>query len=126
MKLTDNFAASEFFVSKSNPHLVDSWDKVSPTIQNNLKRLAKRLQALRDITGRPITITSGYRGPKLNAAVGGASKSYHTKGLAADINIEGMTAKQVQRSLDLLWDGGLGYGDGFTHLDLGPRRRFNY
>lgn len=126
MKLTDNFAAGEFFVSNSYPHLVDSWDTVSPTIQNNLKRLAKRLQALRDITGRAITITSGYRGPKLNKAVDGASSSYHLKGLAADIKIAGMTSKQVQRSLDLLWDGGLGYGKGFTHLDLGPKRRFNY
>lgn len=126
MKLTDNFAASEFFISAEHPHLVDSWDKVSPTIQNNLKRLAKRLQALRDITGKPITITSGYRGPKLNKAVGGASNSYHTKGLAVDINIAGMTERQVQKSLDLLWDGGLGYGHGFTHLDLGPKRRFNY
>lgn len=36
--------------------------------------------------GAPITVNSGYRSPKLNAAVGGASTSQHLRGEAADLD----------------------------------------
>ena len=35
--------------------------------------------------GKPIKINSFYRSPKLNSAVGGASKSQHVKGEAIDL-----------------------------------------
>ena len=35
--------------------------------------------------GVPFTITSGYRCPRLNKAVGGAANSYHMQGKACDI-----------------------------------------
>lgn len=44
------------------------------------------LQPLRDAWGLPLHVNSGYRCPKLNAAVGGAATSQHTKGEAADIH----------------------------------------
>lgn len=43
------------------------------------------LDPLRVAWGKPIVVTSGYRSPKLNRAVGGAAKSQHCKGEAADI-----------------------------------------
>lgn len=43
------------------------------------------LDPLREMYGKPITINSGYRCPKLNAAVGGAKNSQHMRGEAADI-----------------------------------------
>lgn len=43
------------------------------------------LDPLREKWGAPIIVTSGYRCPALNRAVGGASGSQHTKGEAADI-----------------------------------------
>ena len=51
----------------------------------NLKRLAEGLEAVQSLLGHSIQISSGYRCPELNAAVGGAGKSQHTQGLAADI-----------------------------------------
>lgn len=55
----------------------------------NLKILCTQvLEPVRAKIGRPIVITSGYRCAKLNAAVGGVPKSYHTKGMAADIRID--------------------------------------
>lgn len=55
----------------------------------NLKILCTQvLEPARAKLGRPIIITSGYRCTKLNAFVGGVPKSYHTKGMAADIRIE--------------------------------------
>ena len=43
------------------------------------------LQPLRDLYGKPIIITSGYRSAKVNEAVGGARNSQHSMGEAADI-----------------------------------------
>lgn len=43
------------------------------------------LDPLREMYGKPITVNSGYRCPKLNAAVGGAKNSQHMRGEAADI-----------------------------------------
>ena len=40
--------------------------------------------------GKPVHINSGYRGPALNKAVGGASSSQHCKGEAVDMEIPGV------------------------------------
>lgn len=46
----------------------------------------KFLDPLRAALGNPIVVTSGYRCPALNRAVGGAQASVHMKGYAADIH----------------------------------------
>lgn len=52
----------------------------------NLYRLCdKVLEPSRKELGRPITVTSGYRSPELNKAVGGVSNSQHLTGCAADL-----------------------------------------
>lgn len=59
-----------------------------PTFENivNLYRLCdKVLDPARKELGRPITVTSGYRSPELNKAVGGVSNSQHLTGCAADL-----------------------------------------
>ena len=43
------------------------------------------LDPLREMYGKPITVNSGYRGQVLNSCIGGAKKSQHCKGEAADI-----------------------------------------
>lgn len=43
------------------------------------------LDPIRRMWGKPIIVNSGYRCPKLNAAVGGSATSQHMKGEAADI-----------------------------------------
>ena len=45
------------------------------------------LQPLRNIYGKPIVITSGYRCAALNKLVGGVANSYHLQGNAADIRV---------------------------------------
>lgn len=53
----------------------------------NVAALVDRvLDPLREAWGRPITVTSGYRCPELNKAVGGAKTSLHLRGMAADIS----------------------------------------
>lgn len=54
--------------------------------RKNLEALIKNvLDPLRERFGYPISVTSGFRSSSVNAAVGGAKNSQHTKGEAADI-----------------------------------------
>lgn len=54
--------------------------------KRNLELLVDNvLDPLREATGSPIIVTSGYRSTDLNTAIGGAKKSQHGKGQAADI-----------------------------------------
>lgn len=50
-----------------------------------LHRLIDYLDKVREAYGAPIRVSSGYRSPALNAAVGGKSMSQHLKGQAADL-----------------------------------------
>ena len=53
----------------------------------NMELLAKEIfEPLRKFVGGPIKINSFYRGPELNKAIGGSSKSQHCEGRAIDID----------------------------------------
>lgn len=57
-------------------------------IQNITKLISTVLNPARALLGAPIIVTSGYRSPRLNKAVGGAKNSYHMRGRAADITTQ--------------------------------------
>ena len=53
----------------------------------NMKQLAEKVfEPLRAHVGGPIKVNSFYRGPQLNKAIGGSSKSQHCQGMAMDID----------------------------------------
>lgn len=59
----------------------------TPSLEHkeNLSTLIKELlDPIREEYGKPITISSGYRSPKLNSAVNGSKTSNHSSGCAAD------------------------------------------
>ena len=60
-----------------------------PGLIPNLRLLARGLDRIRLLLGHPLDISSGYRCPALNAAVGGARNSQHAQGLAADFTCPG-------------------------------------
>lgn len=62
---------------------------------SNLYRVAATLEAVRALVLAPINISSGYRSPALNKAVGGAANSAHVLGLAVDFTAAGMTPRQL-------------------------------
>lgn len=84
MQLSANFQLSEFIHSdKANALGIDN----TPTdeIVGWLKVLCKTiLQPARDALG-PLVISSGYRCPALNRAVGGSDTSGHKLGFCADV-----------------------------------------
>lgn len=55
----------------------------------------KVLEPVRDLVGRPVRITSGYRCAELNSVIGGSGMSQHTSGEAADFVVEGMIVPDV-------------------------------
>lgn len=117
IKLTTNFILHEF--------LVGNLDMVPSKLQmENLHALANRLQAIKDIlSGKVIKINSGLRSISHNGEVGGKPNSYHLTGMAADIVVVGTQPQAIQHMLRH-WSGGLGTYNTFTHIDIGPRRRW--
>lgn len=84
LKLSDHFALSEFLISQTaSRYGIDNTP--SEEVLENLKKTALLLERARTILGnRPIFVSSGYRCPDLNHAVGGVAGSAHTFGKAAD------------------------------------------
>jgi len=89
--------------------------------------LVRRLQKMRDKLGKPIMINSGYRCADHNKVIGGATKSQHLYGNAADISVVGMSAGELADFAEQFFeDGGLGRYPGHVHVDVrGERARWN-
>lgn len=58
------------------------------------------LDILRTKIGKPVIITSGYRTPEWNKKCNGAKYSYHMRGMAADIRVNGISAKELAKKLN--------------------------
>ena len=84
MRLSENFSLEELTASETAARKgIDNTP--SEEVIDNLKRLAAALQEVRALLNhRAILVSSGYRSPELNQAVGGSATSDHCKGLAAD------------------------------------------
>ncbi len=81
--LSPNFTLQEFTLSQTAERLgLDNTPP--PEILDHLKSTALRLEAVRDLLKRPIIVSSGYRSPEVNKAVGGVGTSAHTQGWAVD------------------------------------------
>lgn len=57
-------------------------------VQNFIELCDNILEPIRLFYNRPVLITSGYRSPALNEAVGGSDSSQHMKGEAADFIVQ--------------------------------------
>lgn len=114
--LTPHFSAHEFRCRDGSEHPISC-------------RLLSMLEAIRCHFG-PVSVTSGYRSPSYNTAVGGAPNSYHLQGRAADIQIPGVTPEDVYKWADNTFPiSGLGLYErgsgGWVHVDdRGTRARW--
>lgn len=85
---------------------------------------------IRDKWGRPIGLTSGYRPPAVNRAIGGARFSRHMNGDAGDIYPVGGSIHDLLNVVKSSNASGIGLGmhKGFIHVDCRPSIRviFNY
>lgn len=133
MKLSKNFSLEELVFSvTANNHGIDNTPNAEARAA--LKRLAVEvLQPIRDAWGQPIVVSSGYRCPRLNTAVGGVKNSQHILGQAADIKaadpkkngelfrlIKRMVSKGQIKVGQLIWEYGNKTNPKWVHVSL-PR-----
>lgn len=84
IRLSENFTLAEFTASQTAAR--KGIDNTLPgELLPNARHTAKKLQDVRSFLGnRPMHITSGYRCPALNRAIGGSRLSAHMMADAAD------------------------------------------
>lgn len=89
----------------------------------NIKALDK-LQALRDLLGVPLYVTSAYRSEIHNEECGGVPKSEHLKAKAYDIRMQNHDPVVFETAARKVGFTGIGYypHKGFMHLDTGKAR----
>lgn len=107
-KLSTNFRVREFACTDGTDPIFISTDLVTV------------LQKIRTHFGKAVTITSAYRTPTRNKAVGGTTYSQHLYGTAADIKVNGVSPSKVAAYAEKLLPnkGGIGIYDTFTHIDV--------
>ena len=121
--LTTNFSMSEFLVSQTAARM---GRELIPGKQehNSLVQLARSLmQPIRELLGRPVVISSGYRPEWLNTKIGGSKTSQHMKGQAADFIVVGMPIPEACHKIldsDIEYDQLICEFDKWIHISFCP------
>lgn len=120
-KLSENFKVSELLCHGAGCCTQGRVDE----------KLVEILQNIRSHFGKPVHISSAYRCPAWNKAVGGVERSYHCYGQAADIKVEGVAPAQVAKYAESIGVKGIGLyetdADGhFVHVDTRTKKSFWY
>ncbi len=105
-RLSAHFTIAEMIESgtaRRDPELWRRQCMPAAEVEHALRRLATNtLQPLRDLFGWPVLVNSGYRCTELNRRIGGAPRSQHCRGEAADIRLAaGWTIDRAQEGLPL-------------------------
>lgn len=122
-KLTAHFALEELACTQHRG--IDNTPP--PEVVGTLRTTAARMEEIRRLLGdRVITVSSGYRCPALNRAVGGARTSAHLTGHAVDFNCYGHgSPREVCRAIaasDVRFDQLIEEGT-WVHISFDPRLR---
>jgi len=95
MKLSDNFTLDELTKSQEAIRLGIPNEPNDEHITNLILLCKNILQPIRNYFKIPVSISSGYRSPKLCEAIGSSRTSQHARGEAADFEIFGIHNKEV-------------------------------
>lgn len=122
MKLSEHFTLAELTFSETAARKGIDNTPTGETL-DNLKLLAATLEHIRNIVGKPVNISSGYRSPAVNKAVGGSKTSAHMSGLAADINCAGVSPKalaHIIKASPIRYDQLILEYDRWVHIGVSP------
>lgn len=124
LHLSENFTLEELTFSQT---AVRKGIDNTPTkeIMNNLKRMAEKLEEVRNLVGEAVHVNSCYRCEKLNKEIGGAKTSSHLQGLAADITVKSLTPEQLAikiRDSKIMFDQLIFEGT-WVHIGIAGERR---
>jgi zinc D-Ala-D-Ala carboxypeptidase len=117
MKLSKNFALSEITHSNTAKRLGIDNEPTETHLQNMQYLVDNLIQPLRDSIG-PIRISSGYRNPSLNRAIGGSVSSQHCKGEALDIQFWQMGKMMNILIYEWILDSGLEFDQMINEFDF--------
>ncbi len=123
MKLTDNFFLYEFLRSQTAARHGINMDPPIEVIDNLRRLCVDILQPLRDTTGLPVSVTSGYRPLELNLKIGGSTTSAHMDGRAADFIVNGRTPLDIAktiRDMELPYDQVIHEFGQWVHVGISP------
>ena len=128
MKLSKNLSLAEVTKSTTAKRLgidntPDDWTT------ENLRKVAEHVfQPLRDAFGCPIYVSSGYRSPELNAAIGGSKRSQHVEGRALDLDADvfgrctnSQIFNWIRENLEfdqMVWEFGSGDNPDWVHVSF--------
>lgn len=94
MNLTEHFTREEY--EKSKTAIRKGIKNTMPdALLPNARAVCQALELIRAHYNAPVILSSGYRCPALNTAVGGATHSDHLTGKAADFEVYGRTNREV-------------------------------
>ena len=124
------FALKEFVKSNTAARMGIN-NNPSEDVKKNIELLVEKiLDPLREKFGKPIIVTSGYRCKELNKAVGGAAKSQHMSGEAADIRTVEDSKSANKELFNLIIELGLPFDQlinehdyDWVHVSYGKRNR---
>ena len=124
------FTLKEFVKSNTAARLGIN-NNPSEDVKKNIELLVEKiLDPLREKFGKPIIVTSGYRCKELNKAVGGAAKSQHMSGEAADIRTVEDSKSANKELFKLIIELGLPFDQlinehdyDWVHVSYGKRNR---
>ena len=128
-EMTRNFSLWEFEASQEATRR--GIDNSVPYYElESIVNLAHWLQSLRDDLSKyhgrdvAVTISSGYRCPKLNKAIGGSKNSHHMQGVAADIRASGLTPQELFDFIGerMEFDQCIQEFDRWVHVSIGVRQ----
>jgi hypothetical protein len=94
MKLSEHFSTEEFTRSSTAIRL-GLQNEIPPELMDNARLMAATLETIRAKFAQPIRVTSCYRSPEVNKAVGGSATSAHRYALATDFTIDGFSNRRV-------------------------------
>jgi len=133
MKLSKNLSLSEVIYSQTALRRdIDN----TPTEEHikNLKYIAEQIfQPIREHFGVPIYISSGYRSKALNEAIGGSPTSFHSHGMALDLDQDGRNKGVINADVfyyiknnlpftELIWEFGDENNPDWVHVALARGR----
>ena len=121
MNLTEHFTLDELTSSETAER--NGWDNTpSENELANLRRLASFLEEVKTaLGGKPIMVSSGYRGKQVNDSVGSKDTSQHRVGCAVDFRVPQLTPDQVVRTIiaaGLPYDQIIREFDRWTHISI--------
>lgn len=132
MKLSEHFTLEEFIRSDTAARLgIDNTPSLA--VEKELSRLSELMEQVRSLLGYPIRISSGYRSPAVNKAVGSKPNSKHIQGLACDFIcpdygtpvdiVKAIQASQIEFDQCILEFYNPQTHDGWVHIALGRDMR---